>query len=61
MSPIKYRGYDIMPDTCVYSPWIWEYLHEDYDGSPDEPIDDRWGQSDTLEDCINQIDEKEDE
>ena len=58
--PLKYRGYLIAPDKCDYSPWKWEYAHGDYDGSPDEPIDNREGLCGTLEECIDQIDEMED-
>lgn len=59
--PIKYRNYEITPVMGAFTPYRWDYTHEDHDGSPDDPIDGRLGSCATIEDCINEINEIESE
>lgn len=37
--------------------FMWSYTHDDFDGAPDGN-DDRYGHADTLEDCIEEIEER---
>ena len=61
MSAPTYRGYHIEP----YHWGGWEFWHDDYDGAPWEtggpPMDKRCGTGESVEDCIRQIDELEDD
>jgi len=44
-----------------YSPYRWEFAHDDYDGAPEHsygpPADHRCGYANTLADCVREIDE----
>jgi len=52
-NPLHYRGYEITPyELPQYSKWEW--AHADYDG----PEDGRNGHSKTLQECLDQIDER---
>lgn len=61
---IRYRNYEITPSRASFTPFNWDWVHEDYDA---EVVDGDWigsgneGQCATLEDCINEIDEAEEE
>lgn len=59
--PINYRGYTIERSTPAPIPswklFQWTWSHVDYDG----PGDRRIGQAATIEDCVDAIDEQEDE
>ena len=37
--------------------FMWSYVHDDYDGAPDGN-DDRFGHADSLDDCIDEIEER---
>lgn len=37
--------------------FMWSYVHDDFDGAPDGN-DDRFGHADTLDDCIDEIEER---
>lgn len=54
-----YKNYTITPISVIVKGANFEFVHKDYDGSPDGG-DYRCGHGETLEDCKEQIDEKED-
>ena len=59
-NPLRYGGYRIYPEGCGASPYLWVFVHEDYDGAPDAN-DNRHGGGATIEECIAEIEELEDE
>jgi hypothetical protein len=56
-----YRGYRIYPACFSPAPQFdWEFHHEDYDGAPDSN-DNRCGRGASAADCIDQINDLEDD
>lgn len=64
-NPIWYRGYRIHLGPGYTRDSQWQFVHDDYDGAPnnpgDGPADHRAGLCETEQDCRNEIDELEDE
>ena len=56
--PICYGEYKIYTGITNYAPW--EFSHEDYDGAPDSG-DNRAGGGHSIEECIELIQELEQE
>lgn len=49
----EYKGY-VISMAPLYTRFKWQYVHKEYDG----PEDDRLGYCNTIEQCIEEIDEK---
>ena len=60
--PIKaeYRGYIINTDVDGLCPYKFQFVHNEYCGAPDS-FDKRIGNGDTIEDCIEQINDIEED
>lgn len=67
MTDITYRGYriDYDPPPIPIRSCDWQFVHEDYDGAPNEPGDGpgdhRAGHGSSEADCRAQIDDIEDD
>ena len=65
MSRWQYRGYVISPGPCYTPDSRWQFVHEDYDGAPNEPFgppaDPRFGYAASPGGCRDEIDFIEDE
>jgi hypothetical protein len=61
MTRITYRGYEIRQNDFRAHPYwgkvAWTFAHKDYDG----PEDNRCGFAETVEDCMSEIDDAEEE
>lgn len=61
---VTYRGYLITPNAIPY-PYKWRWEHEDYDGAPEHSesgsSDFRHGEELMIEDCMDSIDQMEDQ
>lgn len=58
-APIWYGKYRIYHNTIGFG-GKWHFSHDDYDGAPDSN-DNRAGEGDTVEECLEQIQEQIDE
>jgi len=60
--PIRYRGYLIRPGEAYTADTRYQFEHEDWDGAPtnagEGPTDKRYGSGESIDDCMNQIDEQ---